>query len=77
MTALDHAVYAFCGDLRMNEGVVFFLHGSYTLAGETVNKHTNKHCLVKSGMEHNANRKGARGIAKAGTYCLTGQHVIQ
>lgn len=39
----------------MNERVVVF-HGSFILVGETVNKHTNKHCLVKSGMEENANR---------------------
>lgn len=64
-------MYAFCGDLRMNERAVFFLHGSYTLGGKTVNKHTNKHCLVKSGMEDKANRKGTRGIVKAGTECDT------
>lgn len=77
MIALGHTVCAFCGDLRMNERVVFFLHGSYTLVGRTVNKHTNKHHLVKSGMEDSAKRKGTRGIVKAGTHCLTGQNVIQ
>lgn len=38
----------------MNERVVFF-HVSFILVGETVNKHTNKHCLVKSVMEENVN----------------------
>ena len=55
----------------MDESVVFFLHGRHTLGGETVNKHTNTHCLVKSGMEDKANRKGTRGIVKAGTECDT------
>lgn len=56
MAALGHTLCALGGDLRMNERVVFLLHGSYTLAGDTVHKHTNKR-LVRSGMEDNVSRR--------------------